>query len=27
MAYFLLEEGYLWETYELINELEQEEEI
>ena len=27
MAYFLLEEGYIWETYELINELEQEEEI
>jgi len=27
MAYFLLDEGYLWETYELINEFEQEEGI
>ena len=27
MAFFLLEEGYVWETYELINEFEQKEEI
>ena len=27
MAYYLLEEGYVWETYELMNEFEQEEEI
>ena len=27
MALFLLEEGYVWETYELINEFEQKEEI
>ena len=27
LAFFLLEEGYVWETYELINEFEQKEEI
>ena len=27
MAFLLLEEGYVWETYELINEFEQKEEI
>ena len=27
MAFFLLEEGYVWETFELINEFEQKEEI
>ena len=27
MTFFLLEEGYVWETYELINEFEQKEEI
>ena len=27
MAFFLLEEGYVWETYELINEFEHKEEI
>ena len=27
MAFFLLEEGFVWETYELINEFEQEREI
>ena len=27
MAFLLLEEGYVWETYDLINELEQKEEI
>tara|TARA_B100001109_G_C18732420_1_gene412624 strand:+ start:70 stop:453 length:384 start_codon:yes stop_codon:yes gene_type:complete len=27
MAFLLLEEGYVWETYDLINEFEQEEEI
>jgi len=27
MAFFLLEEGYVWETYDLINEFEQKEEI
>ena len=27
MAFLLLEEGYLWETYDLINEFEQKEEI
>ena len=27
IAFFLLEEGYVWETYELMNEFEQKEEI
>ena len=27
IAFFLLEEGYVWETYDLINEFEQKEEI